>query len=83
MAVTLTASCEEVFFSNDFNGESRSQAEDRGHRPGMDLNKGLLITDIYHLPSDAAIHTNLKEKRRLENMSMGNFQASFSLELER
>ena len=73
MGLTLTASSEIVYFSNDFNGESRAQSEDRCHRPGMDLNKGCTITDLIHLPSDKLILDNLKAKRRLELMSLGQY----------
>ena len=80
MGVTLTASSETVFYSNDFNGESRTQAEDRIHRPGMDVNKGAIITDLVNLESDMLILTNLKEKRKLENMTMGHLQESLNLD---
>lgn len=83
MGVTLTASSEIVFFSNDFNGESRTQAMDRIHRPGMDVNKGAMITDLVNLPSDMLIIENLREKRRLEDMSLGQFKESLKLDLER
>jgi hypothetical protein len=69
--LTLTASHELVFYSNTFNGDSRMQAEHRAHRPGMDVNKGCLITDIVHLPSDETTIQNLKEKKRLQDLSLG------------
>jgi len=79
MGVTLTASTEIVYYSNDFNAESRIQSEDRCHRPGMDLNKGCMITDIVHLPSDMLIIDNLKNKRRLQDMSLGQFHESMKM----
>lgn len=82
MGLTLTASCEIVYFSNDFNAESRIQSEDRIHRPGMDVNKGAMITDIIHLPSDMLVLKNLKEKRRLQDMSLGQFNESLKMEEE-
>jgi SNF2 family DNA or RNA helicase len=83
MGVTLTASREEVFFSNDFNGESRIQAEDRIHRPGMDVNKGAMITDLVNLPSDMLIIESHREKRRLQDMTLGQFNESLKLEFDR
>lgn len=83
MGLTLTASSEIVFYSNDFNAESRIQAMDRIHRPGMDINKGALITDIFHLPSDEKVHQNLTKKMKLQDMSLGQFReamANFSAE---
>jgi hypothetical protein len=64
-----------VFYSNDFNPESRSQAEDRIHRMGMDENRGCKIVDIYHLPSDTRVREILRDNRKLELMTMGEFSA--------
>lgn len=71
MGLTLTASKAIIYFSNDFNGESRIQSEDRIHRAGMDVNRGATIIDILHLPSDDYVLKNLKRKRELQNLSMG------------
>lgn len=73
MGITLTAACETVYYSNSFNGEDRMQSEDRIHRPGMDINRGATITDIVHLPSDQLILDNLREKKRLQSMTLGQF----------
>jgi SNF2 family DNA or RNA helicase len=81
MGLTLTASNEIVYFSNDFNAESRAQSEDRIHRPGMDLNKGCMITDLVNLDTDLLIIKNLKEKKRLQDMSLGAFKEALK-ELE-
>lgn len=74
MGLTLTESPTVVYYSNDFNGESRTQSEDRIHRPGMDKNRGATIIDIIHLPTDELVLNNLKAKRRLELMSLGELQ---------
>jgi SNF2 family DNA or RNA helicase len=71
MGLTLHASPTIVFYSNDFNAESRSQAEDRIHRMGMDVNRGATIIDIFHLPSDELVFNNLKKKKKLQAMTMG------------
>jgi len=71
LSLNLTEARMTVFWSNDFNPESRSQAEDRTHRKGMDENKGCKIVDIFHLPSDAQVRKVLKENRKLELMTMG------------
>jgi SNF2 family DNA or RNA helicase len=65
VGVTLTKSCIEVFYSNSFDNEARPQAEDRAHRYGMDMNRGLTIVDLYCLPTDEFTHNNLKNKTRL------------------
>jgi SNF2 family DNA or RNA helicase len=71
MALTLTASPTELFYSNCFNGEARMQAEDRFHRPGMDENRAAMIKDIIHLPVDELVLENLKKKKKLQNLTMG------------
>ena len=76
MGLTLTESRMSVFYSNDFNPESRSQAEDRHHRMGMDSNLGGIIVDIYHLPTDEHVRNVLKENRRLELLTLGEVQGS-------
>lgn len=71
MGITLTASPTIVYYSNDFLAESRIQSEDRIHRPGMDTNLGATIIDLLHLPTDIKVLNNLKEKRELQSLSMG------------
>jgi hypothetical protein len=71
MGLTLTASPTIVYYSNDFNAESRVQSEDRIHRMGMDINRGATIIDLIHLPSDELVLNNLKKKKKLQAMTMG------------
>lgn len=70
MGLTLTKSPSIVYYSNDFNFESRIQSEDRIHRPGMDIAKGATIIDLIHLPSDEYVLNNLKAKKRLQQMTL-------------
>ncbi len=78
MALTLTSSPTELFYSNVFNGEARMQAEDRGHRPGMDLNRGLTIKDLIMLPTDLLVLNNLKKKKKMQNLTMGELRDAFT-----
>lgn len=71
MGLTLTASPVIIYFSNDHDGEARTQSEDRIHRLGMDLNRGAMIIDIFHLPTDRKVYENLKKKRMMELMTLG------------
>ncbi len=71
MGLTFTGSPGAIYYSNDFNGESRIQSEDRVHRAGMDENRSCTIYDLIHLPIDMYILESLKNKRRLQDMSMG------------
>ena len=77
LSLTLTESRAVVYFSNDYNPESRSQSEERIHRLGMDENKGATIIDLFHLPSDEAVLTVLRDNRRLELMTLGEFQKCY------
>lgn len=81
MGLTLTASPVAIFYSNDFNGENRMQAEDRIHRSGMDANRGATIIDLIHLPSDQKILENLQKKRDLQAMSLGELQTALEQEI--
>lgn len=82
MGITLTAANEIVYYSNDFNGESRIQSEDRIHRLGMDINRGATITDLVQLPSDELIIENLKNKRRLQDITLGELEAGIRRYME-
>jgi len=68
MGLTLTYSDTIVYYSNDFNAESRIQSEDRIHRMGS---RGANIIDLIHLPTDLLVLNNLKAKRDLQSMSLG------------
>lgn len=73
MSLTLTESRMAVFISNTDKPENRIQAEERIHRKGMDENLGCEIVDIFHLPSDRRILELVRENRRLELMTLGEF----------
>lgn len=79
MGLTLTASPTTGFFSNDFNGESRIQAEDRGHRLGMNRERGGRILDMFHLSSDEYVYNNLKKKKDLQKLSITGLQELFNV----
>jgi len=74
LGITLTASPSVFFYSNSFNAEDRSQAKDRIHRMGMDVNRGATCIDIVHLPIDQYILDNLELKANLEEVTMGRFR---------
>ena len=78
MALTFTASPTILYYSNSFSGEARIQSEDRCHRMGMDQNRALTIIDIIHLPSDQLVLDNLKKKRKLQEISMGELEEAFN-----
>lgn len=68
MGLTLTASPTIVYYSNDFHAEHRIQSEDRIHRPGC---RGARIVDLVHLETDELILENLKKKRKLQSLTLG------------
>jgi SNF2 family DNA or RNA helicase len=73
MSFTLVEASMAVFWSNCFKPEYRVQAEDRIHRPGMDENRGCTIVDLLHLPSDRRVLEVIRENRRIELMTLGEF----------
>jgi len=75
-ALTLTEAWMLVYYSNTFNGDDRIQSEDRIHRIGMDQNKGAVIVDLAHLPTDEYVLHNLKSKKRLQAITLGDFQTA-------
>lgn len=79
MGLTLTASPVIVYYSNDFSGEARIQSEDRIHRAGMDTNRGATIIDLIHLPTDLYVRENLKIKKDMQNITMGDLQSAMEL----
>lgn len=80
--LTLTESPTEVFFSNSFSADARLQAEDRAHRPGMDLKKGLTVIDIINLETDSLIFDNLSNKRWLQDLTLGRIKERLELSYE-
>ncbi len=61
-----------IYFSNDFNADSRIQSEDRTHRIGS---RGSVIIDLFHLPTDKLILTTLQEKRSIQSITMGEIKS--------
>lgn len=82
MAYTFTGSPTELFYSNSNSGEARMQAEDRAHRLGMDANKGLTIKDIIMFGVDQVVLDNLRQKKKLQNLTMGQLRDGFTAPLE-
>ncbi len=74
--LTLTRSPGILYYSNSFSGDDRTQSEDRIHRLGMDNNIGATIYDIVHLPVDQLVLDNLRKKRRLELLTLGDLQGA-------
>jgi len=64
------------FYSNDFDPASRIQAEDRIHRKGMEGDA--TIVDLFHLPTDERVLSVLQQNRKLELMTMGDFEADYA-----
>lgn len=77
LGLTLTESRMAVFYSNDYSGESRAQAEDRIHRLGTDINRGATIVDLIHLPTDEKVRDILRSNKKLELMTLGEIEGIF------
>ena len=76
MGITLTKSKIAIYYSNSFNAEARIQSEDRIYRIGS---RGALIKDYFHLPTDKMILQNLKFKRDLQSLSMGQLASELDM----
>lgn len=67
--LTLTASPTILYYSNSFNAEDRIQSEARNHRLGS---IGSNIIDLINLPTDQYVLDNIKKKRDLQSLTMGD-----------
>jgi len=70
MGLTLTASPAIIIYSNTDKLEDRLQLEDRIHRPGMDVNKGATIIDLFCLDVDRMIYDNNGNKHDLQQLTL-------------
>ncbi len=75
--ITLTKACMIVYYSLTFNGDDWMQSQERIHRQGMDLNKGATLVYLFHLWTDRYMFENLKNKRKLQSISLGELQRAF------
>lgn len=80
MSLTLTEARTAVYWSNSWKPEFRIQSEDRVHRIGADMNKGVLIVDLIHLPSDERVLDVIRANRKLELMTMGEIMEGINWE---
>lgn len=78
--LTLTASQVIIYYSNDFNAVYRMQSEDRIHRPGM---KAANIIDLIYLPTDEYVLENLRKKRDLQSVTLGEVNQALESATER
>ncbi len=76
--LTLTASPVIIYYSNDFDADHRIQSEARCHRMGMDINRGCMIIDIFHLPTDELVYNNLKKKRAMQSLTLNELNEVLS-----
>lgn len=82
VSLNLQAARMAIYWSNDFNPNSRTQSEGRIHRLGMDMNIGCKIVDLYNLPVDEYVHNILKSNRKMELLTLGDIEQALKIELE-
>jgi SNF2 family DNA or RNA helicase len=70
MGITLHAATNVIYYSNDFNLESRKQSEDRAHRVGQ--HHPVLYVDLM-CPNTVDVHIvkTLLSKNKLANITLG------------
>jgi|GEM_PF-2545224 len=78
MAYTFNMARMAIYYSNVFDGEARMQSEDRIHRMGMDKNVACTIKDYILLPTDRLVLDNLKQKKKLQNLTMNRLNDAFT-----
>jgi hypothetical protein len=67
--LNLSVADEIVYYSNSFKSDSRLQSEARCDAPDK---RGVMITDLCHLPTDELVLANLREKRDTQAIAMGD-----------
>lgn len=77
LGMTLVESLMTVFYSNTDVPDHRTQAMHRGHRIGMDKERGGWIVDLLHLPSDYLILNRLKNKERISDITLDALKECF------
>lgn len=80
MGLTLTASPTLIFWSLPFDGEQYIQFKERIHRPGMSIVRGATIKYYFNLPTDRMVYENLKNKVRLQSITMGQYISKSDIE---
>lgn len=71
IGLTLTAAETVIYYSNDFNYETRKQSEDRAHRIGT-KNKVFYVDMVAQDTIDEAIARNLQRKENLAKIVLGD-----------
>lgn len=66
-----------IYYSNSDSGEGRMQSEERPQSGNMDKNRGVVIKDYIHLPTDKLILDKLRAKKDLQTITMGEFKDLF------
>jgi SNF2 family DNA or RNA helicase len=76
MGLTLSAASCAIYYSQDFNGESRMQSVERGRYPGAD--RGFRVYDLCHLPTDELVLDNLSTKRDRQALTLNQIKEALS-----
>lgn len=72
IGLTLTAASLMVYFSNDYNLETRLQSEDRFHRIGQEAKKVTIIDIVAKATWDAKIVGALRAKKKIADLVLGD-----------
>lgn len=76
MGLTLSAAACAIYYSQDYNGESRMQSVERGRYPGAE--SGFRVYDLCHLPTDSKILDSHGRKHGRQHLTMEQIQACLS-----
>lgn len=75
IGTNLTACPAAIYYSLDFDFGSFGQSLARGHRTGMDVQRGFVAWFLCHLPTDEYVLDNLEKKRELQSWTLEEVQA--------
>lgn len=81
MAYTFTSAPADLYYSNDFNAESKIQSAARIRRGGMHMTRGVTSYELLHLPEDMMVIDNLDGKKSMQAVTLNDiteYKADFS-----
>jgi hypothetical protein len=76
IGLNLTACPASVYFSVDFDYSTFGQSLKRGHRAGMDVERGFTAYFLCHLGTDEYVLRNLENKREMQSWSLEEVKAA-------
>ena len=71
-----------IYYSHTDDGEAELQSIERAHSNNMDKVKGLTIKHYIHLSIDKLVALSIKNKKKLQSISMGDINQTIFEDLK-